>query len=200
MGIYLDAVLALFAVLNPLGNLPVFVEVSAELDPPTRRRLFNLTTATGFLTLLVLALCGEWVMKHVFDIKMAEFKIAGGILLTAIAVKNIIGSAVPHRDPAHPEDVLQVGVVPLAIPLLVGPGAITTAILILHRDGRQVTLVSIAAVFAVTWIILRGSTFIHRLLGRFGALALSRVLQIFIAAIGVKFLVSGIREVVLAAR
>jgi len=200
MGVYLDAILALFAILNPIGNIPIFIEVVSGVEVKLRRRLFNLTVLAGFLTLLLLALCGEWVMKRVFHIGMEEFKIAGGILLIVIAVRNIVFADSPRRIGGDAEEILQVGVVPLAIPLLVGPGAITTAILILHRSGLGVALISILAVFLATWLILHSSQAIYRLLGRFGALALSRILQIFIAAIGVRFLLAGIREVVLTWR
>ncbi len=200
MNVYLDSILALFAILNPIGNIPVFIEVVSGIEEKLRRRLFNLTALTGFLTLLALAICGEWVMKCIFHIEMSEFKIAGGILLIIIAVRNIAFGGAARRASGDVDEILQVGVVPLAIPLLVGPGAITTAILILHRNGLGVAVISIMAVFLATWIILHCSQRIYGLLGRFGSLALSRILQIFIAAIGVRFLVAGIREVILDSR
>lgn len=84
--------------------------------------------------------------------------------------------------------------VPLAVPLLVGPGAVVTAILVLNRDGMLIATSSIVAVFGAAWVILQASGLLHRLIGRLGSLALSRILQIFIGAIGAHFLMSGLRE------
>ncbi len=190
---WINAFLALFAIVNPLGNLPLFAELVTALDRPTRRRLFHTATVTGLVTLLLLALFGQWVMDVVFRIEMAEFKIAGGIMLTVIAVRNVAFGAQEQRL-GKGDDVLEYGVVPLAVPLLVGPGAVVTAILILNRDGTLIATTSIVAVFGATWVILQASALLHRLIGRLGALALSRILQIFIGAIGAHFLMSGLKE------
>lgn len=190
---WINAFLALFAIVNPLGNLPLFAELATALDRPTRRRLFHTATVTGLVTLLLLAIFGQWVMDVVFRIQMAEFKIAGGIMLTVIAVRNVAFGAQEQRL-GKGDDVLEYGVVPLAVPLLVGPGAVVTAILILNRDGTLIATTSIVAVFAATWVILQASALLHRLIGRLGSLALSRILQIFIGAIGAHFLMSGLKE------
>ncbi|MBN2196987.1 MAG: MarC family protein [Polyangiaceae bacterium] len=190
---WINACLALFAIVNPLGNLPLFAELAVAIDGPTRRRLYNTATVTGLVTLLLLALFGQWVMDVVFRIEMAEFKIAGGIMLTVIAVRNVAFGA-PETRIRKSEDVLEFGVVPLAVPLLVGPGAVVTAILILNRDGAVIATTSIVAVFGVTWVILQASALLHRWIGRLGSRAMSRILQIFIGAIGAHFLMSGLKE------
>ncbi|MBN2369079.1 MAG: MarC family protein [Vicinamibacteria bacterium] len=184
---------ALFAIVNPIGNLPIVVELGQNYDACTRRKMHDLAAGAGFLALLALTVFGQWIMESVFHITLAEFKIAGGILLTAIAVRNIIlhGSISQHMSG---KDIMELSIVPLAIPLLVGPGAVVTGILILNRDGLVVVVTCIAVVFATTWVILRMSSQLARLLGRYGTAALSRILQIFIAAIGVHFLTSGIKE------
>jgi multiple antibiotic resistance protein len=193
MQTWIYAFLSLFAVVNPLGNLPLFSSVASSLDVPSRRRLFNTATLVGLVTLLVLALCGQWVMDVIFRIEIPEFKIAGGVMLTVIAVRGVVFGSHQTR-PSNNEDLLEFGVVPLAVPLLVGPGAVVTAILILNRDGVAVATSSIAAVFVLTWLILQSSPLLHRLIGRLGSLAMSRILHIFIGAIGAHFLTSGIKE------
>jgi multiple antibiotic resistance protein len=193
MNDFVNAFVALFAIVNPLGNLPIFADIASSTDGAVRRRLFNTATVVGLITLLLLALFGQWVMDRVFHIEMSEFKIAGGIMLTVIAVRNV---AFAHGQKRRVSDVdaMELGVVPLAVPLLVGPGAVVTAILILNRDGHLIAVTSILAVFASTWLILQTSTVLHRLIGRLGSLAMSRILQIFIGAIGAHFLMSGLKE------
>lgn len=188
--ITVNAILALIAILNPIGNVPLFSDLTSDLDRKTRQQLFNLTVLTGFVTLIVMTFSGRWIMEYVFQIKIDEFRIAGGILLTVIAVEKIAFSHTAHHE--HAGNVMEMGVVPMAIPLLVGPGAIVTSILILDRDGWLISLIALTAAFALTWTIFRFSGVLTKLFGKVGNLVLSRVLYIFIAAIGVHFLLSGI--------
>jgi multiple antibiotic resistance protein len=189
--IWFNAFLGLFAILNPLGNLGLFVDNTKGLSARDRFKVFNLSVMVAFVTLLVLTFTGKWIMVNVFKISIEEFKIAGGVLLTVIGVERILKS---KKSESHdtPENVYEMAVVPLAIPLLVGPGAIATSILIFDRDGAVVAAVSLLAVFAATWIILQASPWIDRLMGRFGTMVISRILFIFITAIGVHFLLSGL--------
>jgi len=184
----------LFAILNPVGVLPAFLEITRDIDGKTRNKLFNLTVATGFITLLVLTFTGRWIMQYVFQITIDEFRIAGGVLLTIIAVQNTVLLNRPPEEP-KPDNILELGVVPMAIPLLVGPGSIVTSILILDRDGPLVSLVALVVIFVICWVIFRGAVWINRILGRFGSMVVSRIMYIFIAAIGVHFLVTGIAAV-----
>jgi multiple antibiotic resistance protein len=190
---WLNAFLGLFAILNPLGNIGLFVENTASLNRRERFRVFNLTSLAAFATLLLLTLFGKWIMVHVFGISIQEFKIAGGVLLTVIAVQRILFSKKAGRE-SEGGDVYEQAVVPMAVPLLVGPGAIATSLLIYDRDGPVVSIGSLVAVSLVTWGILQASHFLKRIMGKFGVMVVSRILFIFIAAIGVRFLLSGLSE------
>lgn len=193
---WLHSVLALFAVLNPVGNLPLFLELTEDLDDKSRRAVFKVAIGTGFLTLLVMTLLGRWVMTTVFQINIMEFKVAGGILLTVLAVKYIAfpQAKKKHDIQASKLESMNLGAVPMAVPLLVGPGSIVTGILILNRSGYAVTIGAIVSVFFLIWFFLLLSPLISRLLGRLGRLVISRILWIFLAAIGAHFLLSGISE------
>ena len=189
-----NSTLALIAILNPLGNVPIFLEYTDGLEVRMRNKLFNTAIAAGFVTLLVLTFTGKGILLYFFQITIDEFRIAGGILLTVIAVQRILSPS-QHHDAISGDHLLEMGVVPLAIPLLVGPGAIVTSILILDRDGWLIALISLTAAMAISWGILRASTVLHKVMGRFGSLVISRIMYIFIAAIGVSFLLNGIANV-----
>lgn len=194
---WLNAVLALFAVLNPVGNIPIYAEFTENLDAKGRFKLYNMTIVTGIVVLLVMVLTGRWIMSHVFQIDILEFRIAGGILLTVLATKYIVFPQQHHHAVNHAGEggsALEFGIVPMAVPLLVGPGSIVTGILILDRDGYMVALTAIGAVFVLSWVLIQLSSWINRVMGRIGRLVVSRILWIFIAAIGVHFLLSGLRE------
>lgn len=196
--IWVNAVLALFAILNPIGNIPIFSELTEDLDPKSRFAVFNVAVLTGFGTLLVMTLTGQWIMDKVFQINILEFRIAGGILLTVIAVKYIV---FPDKKTIQVEEgiskerkAIELGVVPMAVPLLVGPGSIVSGILLLNRDGYAITISAIVVVFLICWILFQLSPWISKFMGKIGRMVISRIMWIFIAAIGVHFLISGIQE------
>ena len=196
--IWINAVLALFAILNPIGNIPIYAEYVENLDKKSRFKVFNVAVITGFVTLTVLTISGRWIMSSVFQIDILEFRIAGGILLTVLAVKYIVfPEKKRHREltaEMEKQEALEMSVVPMAVPLLVGPGSIVTGILLMNRDGALMTLTALVAVFIICWIIIQLTPWISKLMGKIGRIVVSRILWIFIAAIGAHFLISGIRE------
>lgn len=191
--VFLNAFLALFSILNPITVVPLYAELTGGLEPAARKRLFNTAILTGFVTLTVLTFTGTWVMQYVFQIHVAELRIAGGVILLAIAVYEI-GFSKPDEYHAAPERVMEMGVVPMAIPLLVGPGSIVTGILILSRDGWLVAMIAIVTNFILAFFIIRSSVTLARLIGQLGTIVIARVLWIFIAAIAVNFVLAGISE------
>jgi len=187
---FLNAVLALIAVLNPVGVLPVYEELVSDLEKAQKRRLFRLTTLVGFLTLLILTFTGRWIMDTVFHISIDEFRIAGGIMLTVLGVHRVLFHTTHHET--IPENIMEMGVVPMAVPLLVGPGSIVTGILVLDQQGWLIALTSIIVSFILVFALLSSSGFVYKFLGRLGTLVIGRILYIFITAIGVNFLLTGI--------
>ena len=190
----LNAILALLAILNPITVVPMYSELTKDLAKADRNKLFNIATAAGFFTLLLLTFTGRWVMEFVFQIHVAEFRIAGGILLTVIAIKQIVFYN-PDEYHANPGKIMEMGVVPMAVPLLVGPGSIVTGILILDRDGWFIAILAVLVNFLIAFAVIRFSPLLARVMGRYGTLVIARILWIFIAAIGAHFLISGISEV-----
>ena len=190
----LNAILALLSILNPITVVPLYSELTKDLSKKDRNRLFDTAVLAGFTTLFVLMFTGRWVMETIFQIHMAEFRIAGGILLTVIAVKQIAFYD-PEEYHASPGKIMEMGVVPMAVPLLVGPGAMVTSILVLSRDGWIIATLALAANLIIAWVVVRFSPALSRLMGRLGTLVIARILWIFIAAIGAHFVLTGISEV-----
>jgi multiple antibiotic resistance protein len=198
MNTWINALLALFAILNPIGAIPIFSDMTEDMEKKDRFVLFNVAVLTAFATLLVMTLIGQWVLNRVFQISILEFRVAGGILLTIISVKYIVfpEKKGPKKvEAATRHEVIELGVVPMAVPLLVGPGTIVTGILLLDRDGYLITVTAICAVFAVCWVLIQLTPWIGKVMGRIGRLVVSRILWIFMAALGVHFLISGIQQI-----
>ncbi|MEM3676874.1 MAG: MarC family protein [Candidatus Bathyarchaeia archaeon] len=182
----LKAFVALIVIVDPLGNIPIFSSLTAGMDGKVRRRTFNTATVVGFALLLIFALLGDQLLK-LFGISMESFMVAGGLLLAIISIKILIQGGWEERQ-VSPEDV---GAVPIAFPLLVGPGAITTTMLILKSSGLAVAVSAVSLVFATVWLILRFIDPIYNLLGKTGSAVVARVMAVFIAAIAVQFIFEG---------
>jgi len=184
------AVISLFIIVDPLGNIPVLISLTERMSEKERRKTFQTATVTGVVLLISFALVGQQIFI-LFGISMQSFMIAGGILLLLIAVKMLITGSWDESK-VSPESV---GTVPIAIPLLVGPGAITTTILNIRIFNVAVTVASVLIVFFIVWITLRFIDPIYRLLGRSGSLVIARVMALIIAAIAVEYILDGIREI-----
>jgi len=184
------AVISLFIVVDPLGNIPLFISLTDRMSDTERKRTFQRATITGAILLFFFALLGQQIFI-LFGISMRSFMIAGGILLLLIAVKILV-TGEWERIEGSPESI---GIVPMAIPLLVGPGAITTTILNIRIFNLTITILSILIVFFTVWMILRFIDPIYRLLGKAGSMVISRVMALIIAAIAIEYILNGIQEI-----
>ncbi len=195
---WINAFLALFAILNPVGLIPIFAEYIGDLDNRTRFKMFNVCVLTAFVTMAIMTLTGRWLLSQVFQIDIQVFRITGGLLLTILAVRYIIFPTREAPQYAHNIDksaqAMEFAVVPMAVPLMVGPGSIVTGILLLDNYGYLMTFSSLAAVFILCWGLFQLTPWFSRLMGKVGRLVISRVLWIFIGALGVQYLVTGIQN------
>ena len=186
---FLRAIISLLIVVDPLGNIPIFIAITEGLSPDQRTRAFDIAVATGFSLLMVFAAVGNWVLK-IFSIELYSFRIAGGALLLFIALDILIKTK--YEASAYSAE--ETGAVPLGVPLLVGPGAITTVIILLESFGFAVALASVGLVAVTTWTILRFANPINRALGRVGSTVVSKIMAMLLAAIAVQYILEGITE------
>ena len=184
----LKATISLFIVVDPFGNIPIFIGLTSNMDYGMRAKAFRMAIITGFILLMIFAIAGRWVLQ-IFNITLYSFRIAGGILLLFLALELLMKEKVYAK--ISPEES---GAVPLGVPLLVGPGAITTTIINLESVGFSATAISVAIVCIITWIVLKFIDPIHRLLGRIGSTVVSKVMAMLLAAIAVQFILEGVSE------
>ena len=181
------AVIALFIVVDPFGNIPIFIGLTERMDSQQRKRIFHSATLIGFILLLVFTLIGQQILAF-FNISLYSFMIAGGVLLLIIAVKLLIEGE--WRVPTGSLEKLSS--VPIAVPLLVGPGAMTTTMLNFQEFGIIITVAAVAIVFLIVWLVLKLIDPIHRFMGKTGAAIITRVMALLIAAIAVQYIINGI--------
>jgi multiple antibiotic resistance protein len=196
---YLRYLVTLTAVLDPFLAIPIFVSVAATRDEAARRRLANVVTLTVFLVLAGSALFGEVLLKAL-GASLPAFQVGGGLvlLLMALAMLNAkVGEMRQTRAEAEEIEAGEVsGVVPLAVPLLAGPGAISTTIIAAQSGGIVHVLgliVCIAVVCGVLWWLLRVA---HAVGERVSTTALNiatRLLGLILAAIAIETMAEGLK-------
>jgi multiple antibiotic resistance protein len=183
------AILILFIMVDPLGNIPIFMSLTEKMPKNQKTKTFNTATIVSIILLLAFAFAGQEIFS-IFGVSIFSFQVAGGILLLIIAIRLLITGKIIDLD-QNPESV---GAVPIAMPLLVGPGAITTAIFILQEYNIAITAIAIITTLAITWIILRSVNKVYHFLGKSGALVIAQVNGLFIAAIAIQYILMGITQ------
>ena len=183
----IKAILVLFIVVDPFGNIPIFMSLTDKMTKIQRRKVFNTATLVGVILLLAFSFAGQQILS-VFGISIFSFEVAGGILLLIISIKILISGSLENMSES-PESM---GAVPIAMPLLVGPGAITTTIFNLQYYGLAVAAISVVIVLVLTWFILRYVDLVYRFLGKTGAIVIARVMALLIAAIAIQYVLIGV--------
>ncbi len=190
--------LTLIAVLNPFGNVPLFIGMSDGLDKQTRKKLQNIILFTDFCITFIFSLVGEFLMTKFYRIGMDELKMAGGLILIVIATKNLIFPAAKSstNESISPDEQVKKAIIPLAFPILVGPGVLTTALINKAQTGIISSTLSILIAFVIIYAIYVIGSYLEKILGKLVLYILSRVMQIFILAIGFRILFSGLSEAI----
>jgi MarC family membrane protein len=201
VSLFLVSLSAIFFVVDPIGVVPIFLAITSGDPPEKLRRTARRATLVGFGLLTFFALFGGVVFK-IFGVSLSAFRVAGGLLLLMTALDMLRAQRPGTRtSPVETEEGAQkddVALVPLAIPLLAGPGAIATAMVLMAQGKGLVTavpvLLALVITFVATYYILRGAALVLRVLGRSGVLILERVMGLILAAIAVQFMADGIRD------
>jgi multiple antibiotic resistance protein len=186
----LKSVVSLFVVVNPIGKVPLLITLTQKMEKQNKKLVSKNAIITTAVLLTVFALAGVQLLS-IFGISIFSFMIAGGILLFIISIEFLTHGEWRYGRSSIAGDS---GVVPLAFPLLAGPGAITTVIISLQTYGWLVSIISIIFVVSVTYLVLHLENPISRILGRRGSVVTTRVFAIFLAAIAVQYIVEGLRQ------
>ena len=186
----LRATISLFAVINPIGTIPLFASITQKMQKNERDRVLKTTVVTAGALLMIFAVAGTQILS-IFGITISRFMIAGGILLFVVSIELLTHGGWRYGGTVSDES----GVVPLAFPLLAGPGAITTVILSFQMSGLMVTVLSIAIVIGITYVVFFLTGTIYRILGRRGSLIITRIFAVLVAAIAVQYVVDGLKTI-----
>lgn len=197
---YLRYLITLTAVLDPFLAIPIFVSATAAMDEPRRRRLANVVTVTVFLVLVGAALFGESLLE-LLGASLPAFRVGGGLVLLLMALAMLNAKVGEMRQTSAEAAELETGelsgVVPLAVPLLAGPGAISTTI-IASQAGGWLHILMLAAcitvVCVVLWFMLRIAHAVGDRMGTTGLNIATRLLGLILAAIAIETMADGLKE------
>ena len=198
----LSAFSAVFSVVDPLGVVPVYLAMTAADSREHKRRTAVRASIAMFVTLAIFAASGRYILNF-FGISLGAFRMAGGVLLLLLAIDML--RAQKSRQKSTPEEEAEavekpdVSIFPLAIPMLSGPGAVATVMVLMTRAQgllqSGIVFIAIGITAVITFIVLIGATFAEKRLGRTGINVLHRVMGLLLAAIAVQFIVDGARDV-----
>jgi multiple antibiotic resistance protein len=190
---FLRALVVLFALVDPLGNLIAFHAVTRTLDQRQRVTAAVLSCAVAFLILLLFALTGTATLDYL-GISLPSFQVASGLLLLLTAVRLVERGEPFHADVPATDSALSVVLVPLATPLLAGPGAIAVTVTFTTLVGRAATVGAAAAILALTVGIFLGGAWLFERAPRGLLPVLTRVVGILLTAIAVDLALDGLRD------
>ena len=180
----------LFVAVDAVGVLPLFTSLTEGLDPRQTRSVILQSILTASLVALAFLAFGP-VLLDFLGITVSDFMIAGGILLLAISLSNLLTGEKKQRQ----TDSESLGAVPLGVPLITGPAVLTTCILLASLHGRLLTAVAVVINIGLAGLLFSFSRPVTRLLGRTGSRAVSKVASLFLAAIAVMLIRRGVLEV-----
>jgi multiple antibiotic resistance protein len=198
---YTKIFISLFAILNPIGIIPIIILFTADMTAPRRAQVGRFASLTVCVVLLIALLIGQPLLTF-FGISINSFRIAGGILLMLMALKmlngNLYTSIVDESDSVEGERSSIQAAVPLSTPLLAGPGSISAVILEAHKargiEHYLIMSMEIILLSVTGWLTFLIAPWIAKHIGRIGINIFIRLMGLILAAIAVEFIVGGMRS------
>jgi multiple antibiotic resistance protein len=193
----ITAFVTLFVIIDPIGLVPLFVALTQGMPAAARRAIGLRAVIVAAVLLTVFAYAGEAVLGFV-GISMPAFRIAGGILLFLTALDMLFDRRAKRREDQTEEDRPDPSVFPLAIPLIAGPGAIASMILLAGQQpglaGLGMLIAVMLAVLTLVMLLFLTANLFERALGRVGINVVTRLLGMLLAALSVQFVLDGLRD------
>ena len=187
---FLLTFVGIFVALDIVGTLPLYLSMTQGMTPNNRRNIVDRSLLIAFLVALVFLFFGNSIFRYL-GIEVLDFKIAGGVVLILVSLADLL---------AGPEGIKKssgsTGIVPLAVPLITGPGLLTTIILQVANAGYVITLSAVLLNFMVAWFLLRRADRVTALIGKDGTVVVSKLAALLLAAIAVSMIRSGVFDAI----
>jgi multiple antibiotic resistance protein len=192
LGKIFTAFIPLFFAMDVIGILPVYVGMTREIYIDKRQRIINQAAITAFMISFGFIYLGKGIFKFL-GVTIPDFKIAGGILLLIFSINDLL-FAQRSRRRGNSEETM--GVVPIGMPLIIGPAVLTTLLLSVGSNGYNATLIALIINILIVWFVFRHSELFIKAIGEAGATAIGKVFSLLLAAIAVEMIRLGVTDIV----
>jgi multiple antibiotic resistance protein len=190
--IFVLSFIPIFVAIDVLGLVPIFLSLTSDMKPPEKKKLITEATFTALAVSLVFLFGGRLIFNFM-GITENDFRVGGGIVLLVLAVIDLTVTGEKTRAPQT-----SVGVVPIGIPLIIGPAVLTTLLIIVDAYGYLAAVIGLLANLFLVWLIFRNSDYIIRVMGEAGSKAFAKVAALFMAAIAVMMIRIGLTGMIAA--
>jgi len=186
-----------FAVIDPIGTVPVFIAVTSRYDQATKRRIALIAFLVASGVLLFFMIAGELILSGM-SIPLSAFQIAGGIILFLFALNMIFGESKPDEELKLIDDHRETAIFPLAVPSIAGPGAMLAAVLMTQKSKFSIieqfqTAAVMLSVLLITFLLMLLAGWIDRFIGKSGASVVSRIMGVILASVATTNILSGLK-------
>ncbi len=183
---FLQSFIELFVAVDVLGILPIYAALASDTPIEKRRVLVRSCLGAALILGVIFIFLGRWVLRLI-GITLGDFQVAGGLILVLIGILDLVGEEKKLRKPLE-----SIGVVPLGIPLIVGPAVISVLILLADRYGWTVSFVAFVANLLLVGLAFQYAPYVSRFFGKNGMQAISKVMMLLLIGIGVRMIRLGI--------
>jgi multiple antibiotic resistance protein len=190
--IFILSFIPLFVAIDVLGLVPIFLSLTGKMNPKEKKKLITDATLTALAVSLVFLFGGRLIFNFL-GITENDFRVGGGIVLLVLAIVDLIFAGEENRTPQT-----SVGVVPIGIPLIIGPAVLTTLLIVVDAYGYLAAVIALLANLFLVWLIFRNSNLIIRIMGEAGAKAFAKVAALFMAAIAIMMIRVGLTAMISA--
>jgi len=190
--IFILSFIPIFVAIDVLGLVPIFLSLTSGMKPPEKKKLITDATFTALAVSLVFLFGGRMIFNFL-GITENDFRVGGGIVLLVLAVIDLTVTGEKTRAPQT-----SVGVVPIGIPLIIGPAVLTTLLIIVDAYGYLAAVIGLLANLFLVWLIFRNSDYIIRVMGEAGSKAFAKVAALFMAAIAIMMIRIGLTAMIAA--
>lgn len=194
---YIATFIFFFAVIDPIGTVPVFIAVTNKFEAKVKRKIALQATLVSSLILVFFIIAGELILNAI-EVPLSSFQIAGGIVLFLFALTMIFGESKPEEELKSVDTSSETAIFPLSVPSIASPGAMLAAVLMTENtqysfiQQAQTTAVMLS-VMLVVLVLMLASSYIHRYIGNSGASIISRIMGLILSSVAVNNILEGIK-------
>lgn len=190
---FLHVFVPMFVVIDPFASLALFFSLTSHMNPESVKKTINESVIYGFVILIFFTFAGIYVLEF-FGISIQALEIAGGLLMLFVGIEMVREGDKPRstkKGEQVEEEIGDVGIVPLATPMLAGPGAISLVIILMETYSWVLVVISLVIVFAIVYLFFLFSSKLFNIIGLKGSRAFTRILGLLVAAFAIQYILNG---------